>query len=58
MSGIAKVTKGMFCFGDRRQRSAGLIYLEDGKRVSTDVYCEEGMIVKVCVYIIYNGVVS
>ena len=29
MSQLAKVTKGMLCLGDRRQRRAGLIYLED-----------------------------
>ena len=47
MSQLAKVTKGMLCFGDSRRRRTGLIYLEDGKTPCNDVYCEEGMVVKV-----------
>ncbi len=54
MSQLAKVTKGMLCFGDSRRRRTGLIFLEDGKTPCNDVYCEEGMVVKVSGFKSFN----
>lgn len=36
----------MSCFGERRARGAGSIYLADGKTVCASVTCVEGMLVK------------
>ena len=54
MTQLAKVTKGMLCFGERRQRRSGLVYLADGKTECQDVRCEEGMIVKVNYWLSLN----
>ena len=55
MSQLNKVVKGMSCFGERRARGAGSIYLADGKTVCASVTCVEGMLVKVesFIYIVY-----
>ena len=55
MSQLNKVVKGMSCFGERRARGAGSIYLADGKTVCPSVTCDEGMLVKVesNLYILY-----